>query len=135
MGLIQKKNDREEVDGIEIIGRGDTPGDIDENKVELVEGTSAEHMAAGTTAEKEAERAERKMVEDAADENLMPEDDEEDDDEEDEAAGCGKRQKIAIAIAVVAVIIAAVLGYFIGSGGFAHKGADSASLTSEQHDT
>ena len=31
MGLIQKKNDREEVDGIEIIGRGDTPGDIDEN--------------------------------------------------------------------------------------------------------
>ena len=70
MGLIQKKNDREEVDGIEIIGRGDTPGDIDENEVELVEGTSAEHMAAGTTAEKEAERAERKMAEDAADENL-----------------------------------------------------------------
>lgn len=130
MGLIQKKNDREEVDGIEIIGRGDTPGDIDENEVELVEGTSAEHMAAGTTAEKEAERAERKMVEDAADENLMPEDD-----EDDEAAGRGKRQKIAIAIAVVAVIIAAVLGYFIGSGGFAHKGADSASLTSDQLDT
>ena len=155
MGLIQKKNDREEVDGIEIIGRGDTPGDIDESEVELVEGTSAEHMAAGTTAEKEAEPASAKartcpkcgttlqptdkfctgcgskMVEDAADENLMPEDDEED----DEAAGCGKRQKIAIAIAVVAVIIAAVLGYFIGSGGFAHKGADSASLTSDQLDT
>ena len=135
MGLIQKKNDREEVDGIEIISRGDTPGDIDENEVELVEGTSAEHMAAGTTAEKEAERAEREMAEDAADENLMPEDDEEDDDEDDEAAGRGKRQKIAIAIAVVAVIIAAVLGYFIGSGGFAHKGADSASLTSDQLDT
>lgn len=136
MGLIQKKNDREEVDGIEIIGRGDTPGDIDKNEVELVEGTSAEHMAAGTTAEKEAERAEREMAEDAADENLMPEDDDEDDeDEDDKAAGCGKRQKIAIAIAVVAVIIAAVLGYFIGSGGFAHKGADSASLTSDQLDT
>ena len=81
MGLIQKKNDREEVDGIEIIGRGDTPGDIDENEVELVEGTSAEHMAAGTTAEKEAERAEREMAEDAADENLTPEDDDEDDDD------------------------------------------------------
>ncbi len=136
MGLIQKKNDREEVDGIEIIGRGDTPGDIDENEVELVEGASAEHVAAGTTAEKEAERAEREMAEDAADENLMPEDnDDKDDDEGDEAAGCGKRQKIAIVIAVVAVIIAAVLGYFIGSGGFAHKGADSASLTSDQLDT
>ena len=61
MGLIQKKNDREEVDGIEIIGRGDTPGDIDENEVELVEGTSAEHMAAGTTAEKESERAAAKV--------------------------------------------------------------------------
>ena len=105
-------------------------------KVALVEGTSAEHIAAGTTAEKEAERAEREMVEDAADENLMPEDDDEDDkDEDDEAADAAKRQKIAIAIAVVAVIIAAVLGFFIGSGGFSHKGADSASLTSDQLDT
>ena len=135
MGLIQKKNDREEVDGIEIIGRGDTPGDIDESEVELVEGTSAEHVAAGTTAKKEAERAERKMAEDAADENLMPEDDDDEDDEDDVAAGAAKRQKIAIAVAVVAVVVAAVLGYFIGSGGFAHKGADSAYLTSDQLDT
>ena len=135
MGLIQKKNDREEVDGIEIIGRGDTPGDIDESEVELVEGTSAEHVAAGTTAKKEAERAERKMAEDAADENLMPEDDDDEEDEDVEAAGAAKRQKIAIAIAAVAVVVAAVLGYFIGSGGFAHKGADSAYLTSDQLDT
>ena len=134
MGLIQKKNDREEVDGIEIIGRGDTPGGIDENEVELVEGTSAEHVAAGTTAEEEAKRAEREMAEDAADENLMPEDEDEDD-EDDEAAGAAKRQKIAIAVAVVAVVVAAVLGFFIGSGGFSHKGADSASLTSDQLDT
>ncbi len=162
MGLIQKKNDREEVDGIEIIGRGDTPGDIDENEVELVEGTSAEHMAAGTTAEKESERAAAKVRTcPKCGTTLQPTDKfctgcgskmadpfapaaphcpncgKEVDDEEDEAAGCGKRQKIAIAIAiaVVAVIIAAVLGYFIGSGGFAHKGADSASLTSDQLDT
>lgn len=134
MGLIQKKNDREEVDGIEIIGRGDTPGGIDENEVELVEGTSAEHVAAGTTAEEEAKCAEREMAEDAADENLMPEDEDEDD-EDDGAAGAAKRQKIAIAVAVVAVVIAAVLGFFIGSGGFSHKGADSASLTSDQLDT
>lgn len=140
MGLIQKKEKHDEVDGIEIITRGDTPGDIDENDVELVDGTSAAHVAAGTTAEKEQEKAERAMLEDAADEALMPDSD---DDEDDEAAGSGsqggdggsKRTKVIIAAAVIAVIVAAIIGFFVGQGGFGSKGADSASISEDQLDT
>lgn len=152
MGLIQKKDQKDEIDGIEIIERSDTPNDLPENDVELVAGTSAEHIAAGTTAEEEAERAEAEMVESAADENLMPEDSEDDADEvaedgSDDAkdaevakprtadeilADIKRKRTVFCAVAAALVIIAAIAGYFVGNGGFGGKGTGTAALSEDQ---
>lgn len=51
MGLIQKKDEKDEIDGIQIIERGEGPDGDEDEKIDLVAGTSAEHIAAGTTAE------------------------------------------------------------------------------------
>ena len=80
MGLIQKKDEKDEIDGIQIIERGEGPDGDEDEKIDLVAGTSAEHIAAGTTAEEEDARLEAKVAADAADENLMPEEQDEDDD-------------------------------------------------------
>ena len=53
MGLIQKKDEKDEIDGIQIIERGEGPDGDEDEKIDLVAGTSAEHIAAGTTAEEE----------------------------------------------------------------------------------
>lgn len=146
MGIIQKKDEKEEIDGIQIIERSDTPGDDEEEKIELVEGTSAEHIAAGTTAEEEEAKAAAQMAADAADENLMPEDSDDDIDDVDEvdddkdskavvAAAEGKKKKLFIAGAIALVIIAAIGGYFVGNGGFGSKGAGTAELSKDQLDT
>ncbi len=132
MGLIQKKDEHEEVDGIEIIEREDTPGDIDASDVELVAGTSAEHIAAHTTAEAEDKRAEKEMLESAADKELMP--------EAEDGSGNGggaskKHHTIFVAVAVIAIIVAAIAGYFIGAGGFAGKGTGAADITEDQLDS
>ena len=71
MGLIQKKDERDELDGIEVIGRGEGPDGLDANPVELVAGESAEDIAAGTTAAEAEAAAREQMVADAADEALM----------------------------------------------------------------
>ena len=73
MGLIQKKDEKDEIDGIQIIERGEGPDGDEDEKIDLVAGTSAEHIAAGTTAEEEDARLEAQIAADAADENLMPE--------------------------------------------------------------
>ena len=73
MGLIQKKDEKDEIDGIQIIERGEGPDGDEDEKIDLVTGTSAEHIAAGTTAEGEDARLEAQIAADAADENLMPE--------------------------------------------------------------
>ena len=57
MGLIQKKDEKDEIDGIQIIERGEGPDGDEDEKIDLVAGTSAEHIAAGTTAEEEDARA------------------------------------------------------------------------------
>ena len=149
MGIIQKKDEKEEIDGIQIIERSDTPGDDEEEKIELVEGTSAEHIAAGTTAEEEEAKAAAQMAAGAADENLMPEDsdddadddiddvDEADDDKDGKAAVAaaeGKKKKLFIAGAIALIIIAAIGGYFVGNGGFGSKGAGTAELSKDQLD-
>ncbi len=132
MGLIQKKDEKDEIDGIQIIERGEGPDGDEEEKIDLVAGTSAEHIAAGTTAEEEDARLEAKIAADAADENLMPEEQDEDDDilgsDEDDRAS--KHKKTMIAAFVVAVVIAAVVGFFIGNGGFGGKGVGQSSATS-----
>lgn len=130
MGLIQKKDQKEEIDGIQIIERSDTPDDLPENPVDLVAGTSAEHLAKGTTAEEEAAAAEEKMRADADDDALK-----EDIDEEEAMAELedeGKKKKIFVAAAVAAVVIAAILGFFIGSGAFGGKGTGTSKLTEDQ---
>lgn len=145
MGLIQKKDQKDEIDGIEIIERSDTPNDLPENDVELVAGTSAEHIAAGTTAEEEAEAAEAQMVAEAADENLMPEETDEqqsDDSDEDEAprtaeqilADQKRKRTVFCAVAAALIVVAAIVGFFIGNGGFGAKGTGTATLSAEQLD-
>ena len=133
MGLIQKKDEKDEIDGIQIIERGEGPDGDEDEKIDLVAGTSAEHIAAGTTAEEEDARLEAKIAADAADENLMPEEQDEDDSDADDHAS--KHKKTMIAAFVVAVVIAAVVGFFIGNGGFGGKGVGSATLTEDQLDS
>ena len=137
MGLIQKKDEKDEIDGIQIIERGEGPDGDEEEKIDLVAGTSAEHIAAGTTAEEEDARLEAQIAADAADENLMPEAQDEDDDilGSDEDDRVSKHKKTMIAAFVVAVVIAAVVGFFIGNGGFGGKGVGSATLTEDQLDS
>ena len=133
MGLIQKKDEKDEIDGIQIIERGEGPNGDEDEKIDLVAGTSAEHIAAGTTAEEEDARLEAQIAADAADENLMPEEQDEDDSDADDHAS--KHKKTMIAAFVVAVVIAAVVGFFIGNGGFGGKGVGSATLTEDQLDS
>lgn len=102
MGLIQKKDEKDEIDGIQIIERGEGPDGDEDEKIDLVAGTSAEHIAAGTTAEEEDARLEAKIAADAADENLMPEEQDEDDSdagrpciqaqEDDDCRLCGRHR-------------------------------------------
>ena len=136
MGLIQKKDEKDEIDGIQIIERGEGPDGDEEEKIDLVAGTSAEHIAAGTTAEEEAARLAAQIAADAADENLMPEDQDEDEDaDSDEDDHASKHKKTMIAAFVIAVVVAAVVGFFIGNGGFGGKGIGSATLTEDQLDS
>ena len=137
MGLIQKKDEKDEIDGIQIIERGEGPDGDEDEKIDLVAGTSAEHIAAGTTAEEEDARLEAQIAADAADENLMPEEQDEDNDilGSDEDDHASKHKKTMIAAFVVAIVIAAVVGFFIGNGGFGGKGVGSATLTEDQLDS
>lgn len=130
MGLIQKKDEKDEIDGIQIIERGEGPNGDEDEKIDLVAGTSAEYIAAGTTAEEEDARLEAQIAADAADENLMPEEQDEDDSDADDHAS--KHKKTMIAAFVVTVVIAAVVGFFIGNGGFGAKGIGSSTLTEDQ---
>lgn len=155
MGLIQKKDEKEELDGIEIIGRGEGPDGLEDYTVELHDGATAEDIS-GTSAEREGE------LELEADPELLQDVDEQAEETEEEAdaevaedevqaddvdiastsaccakgsAACAKRRRLAVVGAAAAVIIAAVIGYFIGTGGFDSKGATTAFLTEDQLDT
>lgn len=161
MGLIQKKDEREVVDGVEVIERSDVPNDLPEAECELVEGASAEDIAAEHEGEPGSEEpsATEEVEQDAAD--AVEEQEEsgneavEDEpaaskneaaasvdvaaDADDTAAASKKdganRHKMYIAIAVIAVIVAAIGGFFMGSGGFGAKGAGTATLTEDQLDS
>ena len=135
MGLIQKKDEKEEIDGIQIIERGEGPDGDEEEKIDLVAGTSAEHIAAGTTAEQEAARIEAERAASAADENLMPEQQDEDGDEDDGDEGSSKRKPMLIAAFVIVAVVCAVAGYFVGNGGFGGKGTGSSTLSEGQLDS
>ena len=159
MGLIQKKDERDVIDGIEVIGRGEGPDGLEEVAYDLVEGQTAEDIS-GTTAAKDADAETEPDPElmgeadedvDAAEaegEDAAAEGDgaaEEDADVEDaladDASDGGSGEKLApnhgklfAAISVIAVIVAAIGGYFFGSGGFAPKGVGSTTLAEDQLD-
>lgn len=154
MGYIQKKDeDKDYIDGIEVIGRGEGPDDDPEVlEVELHEGATAEGIS-GTTAEREGN------LETEADPELLSEVDEvvvEDDDAEDEAAAeaddreagegddegegsvpaeSDKRSKPLIIGGIAAILIAAIIGYFIGSGGFGSHGVSGVAFDENQLDS
>lgn len=146
MAMIQKKEDEKDViDGIEIIGRGEGPDGLDRPEVELHDGLTAEDIS-GTTAAREDEAetepdpelmGEAGLAEDADEHPTHPAQ------AKAAAAKPGRKRrrmprnhgKKFIAIAVIAAIVAGVLGYFIGTGGFGSKGAGSALLTEDQLDT
>ena len=177
MGLVQKKDEHEEIPGIQIIGRGEGPDGLEMNAYDLVAGESAEDIAAGTTNAQATQAAMDAMAADAADEALMDgieaagdaaddagdadlsaDNDDRDPQEEEEAmeespkieeksqdkksTGKGGRKlganhgKVFIAGAVACVIVAGVLGFFVGRGGFAQSGGTgSATISEGQLDT
>lgn len=143
MGLVMKKDDSEDneyIDGIEVIGQGEGPKpEADGPFVELHNGPTAEDIS-GKTAAAETEReleADPELL-DAADEDADVELDADSDGvstTNGSAGGPGKHHKLYIALAVIAVVAAAIVGYVIGSGGFGQKGTGSATLTEDQLDT
>ena len=157
MGLIMKKDDsddKEYIDGIEVIGRGEGPNDDDADavQVEVHEGLTAEDIS-GKTAAAEAEcevEADPELLDAVEDEDDAAEDGDAVENEGDAAEDAvaedanaaadspkvpGGRHKLYIAIAVIAVIVAAILGYVIGSDAFGPKGVGSATLTEDQLDS
>ena len=137
MGLIQKKDERDVIDGIEVIGRGEGPDPEATIEVELHEGQTAEDISGVTAAKDEG-------METEPDPELVGDANDEVEDEEAEVADEGpvpivsklgtNHGKLFIAIAVVAVIVAAIVGYILGSGGLFPKGT-GATLTDDQLDT
>ena len=130
MGLIQKKDDEERdvIEGVEVIGRGDVPDDLPETEYDVHEGKTAEDIS-GTTARREAEGAletepDPELVGDDEESAYYDPDDEYDDDVSKGGAG---RTVIWIVVLIIAVIIAVIVGYFVGST----SGGSSASSTTE----
>lgn len=113
MGLILKKDEEEheEIEGIEIIERSDVPDDLPENDVELESGPSAEDIAREGRSQRE-----------------------EDGKKPDEGPRRPRRAALLVAVAVIAVVVAAVLGYFVGSGGFAPQTVSSGTVTEDELD-
>ena len=158
MGLIQKKDEKDVIDGIEIIGRGEGPDPDATIEVELHEGQTAEDISGKTAAKDEGMETEPdpELVSDVDDEDEDAAEDEEeseaedvdkdaeseeadnselDDDSEPATPKSGTNHgKLFIAIAVVAVIVAAIAGYILGSGGLFPKGT-GATLNEDQLDT
>lgn len=152
MGLIMKKDDSEDneyIDGIEVIGRGEGPDGDDEAEVEIHEGLTAEDIS-GKTAAAEAEReleADPELLEpvdedepegdDVSDGEPAAEDELETEDEPASATHADAprsakkgtfsrmfagKHKLYVAGAAVAIVIAGIAGYALGSGGLGAKG-------------
>ena len=142
MGLVQKKEEHEVIDGIEVIERSDTPDDLPKTEFDLVSGASAEDIAAGGSADEGDEPSDDDEKGKApAGGSRLKHASKEDDTHDDGGDGgedtpARKRSVLFGAIAVVAVIAAAIIGYVLGSGGLGgSKGAGSSSLTEDQLDT
>lgn len=158
MGLILKKDESEHevIEGIEVIERSDVPDDLPENPVELVSGASAEDIASG---DDEAQDAQDEGIDaDGLDDEDGHEpasgdggdggddgddaDDEPLDADDDEPAHTGVLANVprgvkigGVAALIIVAVVAAVIGYVIGSGGFGGTGTGTATVGEGQLDT
>lgn len=148
MGLIQKKEEHDVIDGIEIIERSDAPDDLPKTAYDLVAGESAEDIAS-----KRPDPEDEGGDKDATDlggshfgDRGKAKGDKGGSEEPERAdapktgagdGGSGKsRTPLFVAILIIAVVVAALVGYFVGSGGtVAAGGLDAATLTEDQLDT
>lgn len=159
MGFIQKKDEEKDViEGVEIIGMGEGPDGVDENPVVLVPGESAEDIASGTTASAAAAAAEAQALADATDKALMEGIDEEAVSEDQDgsqgepdapspvssadAAAVhipestkGNRRLVFGALGIAVLVVVAICGYMVGRGGFGGHGTGSALVTEDKLDT
>lgn len=135
MGFIQKKDEeeREEIEGIQIIEREDVPDDLPENDVELVGAPSSEDAEPSATVESPASDEPEDTAE--ADTSDAIDDAEEDTAPADHEVDPRRRKLPLLVVCAVAIaVVAAVLGYVIGSGGFAPEGVHSATVTEDELD-
>lgn len=155
MGLIQKKEEHDVIEGIEVIERSDNPDDLPQTAYDLVAGKSAEDIAAegdADVAEDDAPAADSASDDaDHEDKATAPRrarraaQHKKDDDSEGNGSGSssdggakGRGHAAAfIVIAVVAVIVAGIAGYAAGSGMLfgGSRGAEGTSLSEDQLDT
>ena len=131
MGLIQKKDEREVIDGVEVIERSDVPEDLEGSDVELVDGESAEDIARDEEADESGDSA-ADHDEETAEPDEAPV---EPDDDSKRSCPLGSRKNMVIVLVLVAVVVSGVVGFFLGSGGFGAKGVGSATITDGQLDT
>ncbi len=131
MGLIQKKDEREVIDGVEVIERSDVPEDLEGSDVELVDGESAEDIARDEEADESDDSAA-----DHDEETVEPDEAPvEPGDGNKRSCPLDSRKNMVIVLALVAVVVSGVVGFFLGSGGFGAKGVGSATITDGQLDT
>ena len=160
MGLILKKDESEHevIEGIEVIERSDVPDDLPENPVELVSGASAEDIASGDDEAQDAlaEGIDADGLDDEGgrepalgdggdggdDADGEPGDDESHDADDDEPAHAGALANVprgvkigGVAALIIVAVVAAVIGYVIGSGGFGGTGTGTATVGEDQLDT
>ena len=153
MGLILKKDESEHevIEGIEVIERSDVPDDLPENPVELVSGASAEDIASGDDEAQDAlaEDIDADGFDDEDGRELAsgdggdgePGDDEPLDADDDEPAHTGVLANVprgvkicGVAALIIVAVVAAVIGYVIGSGGFGGTGTGTATVGEDQLD-
>ena len=157
MGLILKKDESEHevIEGIEVIERSDVPDDLPENPVELVSGASAEDIASGDDEAQDAQAEgtdadglddeggrEPASGDDGDDADGEPGDDKLRDAGDDEPAHTGVLANVprgvmvgGVAALIIVAVVAAVIGYVIGSGGFGGTGTGTATVGEDQLDT
>ncbi len=159
MGLIQKReeDDRELIEGVEIIedyldpdGSGDREDDAaDQDDAAVQDDIGSMDAPSVDDGNVAADDAEATGFEDSADDGADADSGEgEDEDIESEAAGSdgsgdgespvgpasGSNRWIVVACFVIAIVIAAIIGYFVGTGGFGAKGTGSATVAEDQLD-
>ncbi len=161
MGLIVKKDETEHevIEGIEIIERSDTPDDLPKNPVELVQGASAEDIAAGegapSGASPDGDGSDGEDAAGAADAPDADDEDSNDDEPQPQTGGSDGSDTVTpgahhgaealahtprsvkiggVVIMLVVAVVAAVAGYVIGNGGFNGAGTGSATIEEGQLD-